>query len=189
MARLISAVAAPAPVASTLLLGVACYRAPTLAQGLVLGALLAVCATLPPTLSIKHPCRRDGRRESFSLPRSSDRLPPLASGCASVIAAAALVHTFDAPRELNIVLLTMLLVLGLLLAATPLSRVSVHTAAVAGSSVLLHLLFGAVGIALLPIVALVGWSRLELGEHTPAQVLAGAFIGGVGASVAYGLVR
>ena len=99
-----------------------------------------------------------------------------------------MVRTLEAPRDLQTVLVTMLFVLGLALAATPLQRISVHMAAITGASVLLQLLFGSIGLAALPIVAMVGWSRLELGEHTPAQVIAGAVVGAIGANVAYGLV-
>jgi membrane-associated phospholipid phosphatase len=106
----------------------------------------------------------------------------------NVLAATVLVRTLEASRDLQTVLLTMLFVLGLSLGVTPLTRTSVHTAAVTGSSVLLQLLVGTIGVAFLPIVAVVGWSRLELREHTPAQVLSGAVIGVIAANAAYGLV-
>lgn len=150
-------------------------------------ALLAACATLPPTVYIERVLVRGALRQRY-LSRSSERLVPFAIACASVLLAAVLVRALGAPRDLQTVLLTMLFVLGLSLAVTPLIRVSVHTAAVTGSSVLLQLLFGTIAVALLPSVAIVGWSRLELGEHTPAQVLSGAVIGAIGASAAYGLV-
>jgi hypothetical protein len=184
LARLTSTAAAPAPVAGVLLLGVACYTQPTLAEGLVLGGLLAACATFPATLYIEHVLVRRGVRQRC-LSGRSDRLAPLAIGCASVLTAMVLVRALEVSRDLQTVLLTMGCVLGLTLVATPLNRVSVHMAAITGGSVVLQLLFGQIGIALLPIVALVGWSRLELGEHTRAQVIAGAVLGMIGATVAY----
>jgi membrane-associated phospholipid phosphatase len=86
------------------------------------------------------------------------------------------------------VLITMLFVLGLTLAATPLYRISVHMVAITGASVLLQLVFGGIGVAALPVMVIVGWSRLELAEHSPTQVIAGALVGAIGASVAYILV-
>jgi hypothetical protein len=157
------------------------------AEGLVLGALLGTCATLPATLYMNHVLRHKGPRQRC-LSQPSARLAPLAIACASVLTAIVLVRALEAPRDLQTVLLTMLLVLGLTLVATPLDRTSVHMAAITGASVLLQLLFGSIGIAALPLVAMVGWSRLQLGEHTPAQIVTGALVGGIGASVAYGLV-
>ncbi len=182
LARLTSTIAAPAPVACVLLLGVACHGARSFAEGLELGALAAVCATFPTTLYIEHALRRR------DLSRRFERLVPLGIACASVLTAFVLVRDLEAPRDLQTVLLTMLLVLGLTLAATPFNRVSVHMAAITGSTVAVQLLFGPIGVALLPIVAIVAWSRLELAEHTLAQVVIGASLGVIGASAAYGLV-
>src|SRR5581483_2997699 len=108
--------------------------------------------------------------------------------CGSLLAVMLLIRTIEAPRHLQTVLLAMLVVLGLALVATPVHRISIHMAAITGASVLLHLLFGSIGVATLPVVATVGWSRLELGEHSVAQVVTGALAGAIGASLAYGLV-
>jgi hypothetical protein len=185
VARLASTIAAPAPVATALLLGVACYRSTSLTDGLLLGALVAACATFPATFYIEHVLLRGGRRRRY-LSRRFERLAPLAIGCASVLTAALLVRTLEAPRDLQTVLLAMVIVLGLALVATPLNRISVHTAAITGCSVILQHLFGTIGLAVLPIVAIVAWSRVELGEHTIAQVVTGAALGAIGASAAYG---
>jgi hypothetical protein len=187
IARLVSMLASPAPVAALLLLGVACHASRSLAEGLALGGLLAMCATCPTTLYIEHLLRRTGLRQHY-LWRRSERLAPLAIACASVLTAILLVRALGGPAQLQTVLLTMLFVLGLTLAATPLQRISVHMAAFTGASVVLQLLFGSIGVVILPFVAIVGWSRLELRVHTPAQVVAGAIVGAIGASVAYGLV-
>jgi len=187
VAWLISSVAAPGPVAGALLLGVACYSTKTVAEGLALGTLLAACATVPPSVYIERVLVRKASRRRH-LAQSSERLLPLAIGCVSVLLAGVVVGTLDVSRELPAVLHTMLFVLGLVLAATPLTRVSVHMAAVTGAIVILQLLFGAIGVALLPLIVLVGWSRLQLREHTPLQVVCGAVIGATGAGTAYGLL-
>ena len=187
VARLASTIAAPAPVASVLLLGVACYSSGSLAEGLALGALVAACATVPATLSIEHMLRRGGLRHHY-LWRRSQRMASLAIACASVFVATMLVRTLEAPRDLQTVLVTMFFVLALALAATPVSRISVHMAAITGASVVLQLLFGTIGLVLVPIIAIVGWSRLELAEHTMTQVVSGAVLGAIGASAAYALL-
>jgi membrane-associated phospholipid phosphatase len=40
-----------------------------------------------------------------------------------------------------------------------------------------------------PAVALVAWSRVRLGDHTPAQTLAGAALGGLVATTVFMLLR
>ncbi|MDQ3809276.1 MAG: hypothetical protein M3336_03200 [Chloroflexota bacterium] len=188
LARLTSTIAAPASVASVSLLGVACYSSSSLAHGFVLGMLVAACATLPTTLYIEHLLRRGGRAKR-SLSRPAERMAPLALACASVLVAALLVRAIQGSPDLETVLVTMLFVLGLALLTTPLNRVSVHMAAITGSTLIAQLLYGTIGVAALPIVALVGWSRVELGDHTVPQVVTGAGLGAIGASVAYSLVR
>jgi len=187
LARLSSRLGAPAPVAGALLLAMACYSSKTQLGGLALGGLLAMVATLPTTMYIEHVLRRKGLMQRH-LSRRSERLAPLAIACVSVLMLVVLVRTIDASRELQTVLLTMLFTLGLAFAATPVTRLSIHMAAIMGTIVVLQLQFGALGVALLPIAAIVGWSRLELGEHTLVQVVSGATVGVLGASAAYALV-
>jgi membrane-associated phospholipid phosphatase len=187
VARLASTTAAPAPVASVLLLGVACYSSRSLAEGLSLGVLAAACATVPATVWIEHVLRRGALRHNY-LCHSSQRIAPLVIACASVFIASVLVRTLEAPRDLQTVLVTMFFVLVLALAATPVNKISVHMAAITGAGVVLQLLFGTIGLAMVPLVAIVGWSRLELGEHTVTQVISGGVLGAIGASAAYALV-
>jgi hypothetical protein len=40
-----------------------------------------------------------------------------------------------------------------------------------GSVVILPLVFGPTLLSLAPLVALVGWAGMEVGDHTPAQVV------------------
>ncbi len=68
-------------------------------------------------------------------------------------------------------------------------KISIHVATVAGAVVILTLVFG-LGFALLaPAVALTGWARVALGDHTPAQVAAGAVLGAAIAASVFPLLR
>ena len=66
---------------------------------------------------------------------------------------------------------------------------SLHTAAASGTVAILVLTLGPLLILALPVVALVAWSRIRLGDHTPAQALAGAALGGLVASTVFILLR
>ena len=67
-------------------------------------------------------------------------------------------------------------------------KMSVHTAVSAGSVSVLVMVFGPVLLAGATIVALVGWSRVALGDHTTGQVLAGTAVGTTLSAVTFGLL-
>jgi membrane-associated phospholipid phosphatase len=68
-------------------------------------------------------------------------------------------------------------------------KLSVHTAAASGTVAILALTFGSALALTVPAVALVAWSRVRLGDHTPAQTLAGAALGGLVAPTVFVLLR
>jgi membrane-associated phospholipid phosphatase len=57
-------------------------------------------------------------------------------------------------------------------------KISAHTAFVAASAVIMTFVYGAAGALTLLLVLLVGWARLRLKLHSPAQVAAGAVVAG-----------
>lgn len=64
-------------------------------------------------------------------------------------------------------------------------KISLHAAGSAGSVVLLVIGYGWWSAVLVPLVALVCWSRVELRHHTRNQVLAGVLLGVVAAGAGY----
>lgn len=97
-----------------------------------------------------------------------------------------LLYGFDAPRAVTALVTAMLAVLLALLAITFFWKVSVHSA-VASAAVAVAVLtsvFGPGTLVLVPLVALIAWSRVRLRCHTVGQVAVGALVGAaVGASV------
>ncbi|MFI9506930.1 phosphatase PAP2 family protein [Nocardia sp. NPDC052566] len=95
--------------------------------------------------------------------------------------------TKDAPRQLiawTIAALVVLIGIGII---TVLAhwKVSVHTAVGAGTTILLALLASPWFLAALPLTAVIGWSRVWLGDHTRGQVFIGSIIGPILAAAAY----
>ena len=62
-------------------------------------------------------------------------------------------------------------------------------AVVAGAVVILTLVFGPAALSLAPLVVLVGWARVTVQDHTPAQTLAGAALGALVAASVFSLLR
>lgn len=92
-----------------------------------------------------------------------------------------------APRELIAWTVAALVVLVGIGMVTVLGgwKVSVHTAVGAGTTVLLSMLASPWFLLALPLTALVGWSRVWLGDHTRGQVIVGAVLGATLAAAAY----
>ena len=93
-----------------------------------------------------------------------------------------------APAELSGYFACMLGSIAVLAAITTAWKISIHCAVASGSVTILALLFGAWLIPAYLLVALTGWSRVALKDHTTAQVIAGSVLGAVAAVVTYALI-
>ncbi|MGI5281719.1 hypothetical protein ACQEVF_59260 [Nonomuraea polychroma] len=99
-----------------------------------------------------------------------------------VVLALTLLVVLGAPMVMVACVAIMLATLAVVGPITLVWKISFHTAVAAGSVVMLAwvlpwpLLAFAVGGV---VVALIGWARAEIRDHTPAQVLAGAAAGAV----------
>ncbi|MCA1186494.1 MULTISPECIES: phosphatase PAP2 family protein [Saccharopolyspora] len=90
-----------------------------------------------------------------------------------------------APRlvvALDVAMLAALLAIGLI---TVWWKVSVHTAVAAGAVAMLAVVYSAWWLLLWGLAAAVGWSRVRLGDHTPAQVVVGAVVGVLAGAAGY----
>jgi membrane-associated phospholipid phosphatase len=188
LAHLLTEVFAPAPIAGLLLLVVAWHSAESVGDALRWGAIAVVCAAVVPMTYIVAGVRR--RRLTDRHVRLRQQRPlPLLVGVISVVLGMALLTLGHAPRDLIALIAAMGAGLLSSLLVTLVWKVSIHVAVVAGALVVLVLVFGPSWLALLPVVAAVGWARVVLGDHTPAQSVAGAFLGASVAAVVFGLLR
>ena len=89
-----------------------------------------------------------------------------------------LVTLLGAPAPLRAILLSYALATAAFALLTPLLKLSLHTAGVAGASVCLIFIFGAWGALLTPILPLVWWARTVLGRHTTLELALGTLVGG-----------
>ena len=110
-------------------------------------------------------------------------------GVTSVVVVLTLLVIGGAPRELVALVAAMLVGLVSSLLVTLAWKISIHTAVVAGAVVILVLVFGPLLLLLVPLVGLVSWARVELSDHSPAQVAAGAGLGALVAGIVFSLLR
>ncbi|MEY9877881.1 membrane-associated phospholipid phosphatase [Streptacidiphilus sp. MAP12-33] len=109
----------------------------------------------------------------------------------SVLVGLVLMALLGAPRELVAMILAMLATLVPVLGITAGLRwkVSIHTAASAGAVAMLALALGVWWLTGYAVVALIGRSRVRLGDHTAAQTLVGALVGAVTAGAVFWACR
>lgn len=140
------------------------------------GMLAVLFTAVLPTLILGFGARRQYWGESH-VRRREDRIVAAPGVMASVSTGTALLYGLDAPRAITALMAAMLAVLLALLAVTFFWKVSVHSAVASGAVAVLTTVFGPGMLVLVPVVALIAWSRVRLRCHTVGQVLVGAFIG------------
>jgi membrane-associated phospholipid phosphatase len=182
-ARAVTELLAPANLAVAQLLAVGWHSTPSPA-GLGWGLLAATfCGLLP--YGIVLPGVRRQRWADRHLRARHQRPIPFLTAIASILVGLALLLALDAPRQLVALVVAMLTGLAATLVVTLWWKLSVHTAAAGGTVAILALTFGPALALAVPTVALVAWSRVRLGDHTPAQTLAGAALGGLVATTVF----
>jgi membrane-associated phospholipid phosphatase len=184
----VSEVLAPTPVTLALTATIALASAPDLLSGVLWTVLAGLFAGVIPYAVVLVGFRR-GRLGGRHIPDRAERLVPTALAGVSVGVGIAVLDRLGAPRDVVALLASQVAGAVVGLAVTAFWKVSIHTAAVAGSVAVLAVRFGWPALAGIPVVALVAWSRVTLGAHTWAQVLVGASLGGVVGGGVFALVR
>jgi membrane-associated phospholipid phosphatase len=153
-------------------------------RGLGWGLVAALFAGVLPTLFITRGIRR-GRWDDRNVGAKRSRLIVLGFIIACVAVGLILLTAFGAPRELIGYFVFMLASVAVLATITTVWKISIHCAVASGSVTILALVFGPQVIPAYALAALTAWSRVELKDHTTAQVIAGLALGALAALVGY----
>lgn len=163
----------------------------TLLWGLVVGITGAV---VPMALIIRG--ARRGLWDGRHVTKREDRLVPLATCVGSLAVGIAALLLGEGPSRLIALAVAMfisLLASVLVTFALPVPggrgwKISIHAAVAVGAVVVLAVDYGPLLLLLAPAAVLVAWSRVELGDHTTAQVTAGSVLGLVVGGLSYWLL-
>jgi membrane-associated phospholipid phosphatase len=155
--------------------------------GLGWGLVAALFAGVLPTVFITRGVRR-GNWGDRNVGDRRPRLIVLGFILASVAAGLIVLAAFGAPAELTGYFAFMLASVAVLAAITTMWKISIHCAVASGSVTILSLAFGPQVIPAYALVALTAWSRVEVKDHTAAQVAAGSLLGALAALIAYPLI-
>ena len=188
IARALTEVLAPAPLAAALLAAIAWQSASTAQEAILWGSISILFASLIPIAYILRGVHRR-RFSDHHVGVRQQRPVPLLVGIGSVLVGIAVLNFFGAPHTLVALIEAMLVGLVVSLAVTLFWKISIHVAVVAGSVVVLVVVFGPIALIAAPLVAAVAWARVQLRDHTPFQVLVGASVGALVAGVTFPLFR
>jgi membrane-associated phospholipid phosphatase len=188
VARLVGEVLSPPPILIVLALLVAWDSSPTPAMAVVWGAIAAVSASVLPYALILRGVRR-GRLSDRNISLRQQRIRFAAVAIASILTGLAVLAAFDAPAEMVALQASIAVGVACGWVITLWWKISVHAAIAAGAATVLLLVFGLALLVVWPLVALIAWSRVQVGDHTPAQVLAGIALGIVVNATIFPLLR
>ena len=145
---------------------------------LLWGFVVAVTASVIPMAVIVRGARK-GKWDGHHVTNREGRLVPLVAAGASLAAGTVIMVLGDAPRN-------MLALAGSMFASLIVSmaitfglkwKISLHAGVAWAAVVTLAIVYGPWLLLIALPAALVAWSRVELGDHTTAQVLAGTAMG------------
>lgn len=187
LARVLTDVLAPVPVGILALVLIAEKDAPSLTAGLKWVAVSVFLVTLVPLAYIVYLLRR-GEISDIHLRRREQRPRIILVSLVSWAVALAVLIAFDAPWQLIAFLGAGLIAFVISGIITLRWKISFHTGVAGGVVSVLTLIFGAGVLVTLPLVALLGWARVELRDHTAAQVIAGALVGSSVSGVMFSLL-
>jgi membrane-associated phospholipid phosphatase len=152
--------------------------------GLGWGLLAMSFVVVIPTVIIDYGVRH-GRWADRNVGARRPRLVVLGLITASVAIGLILLAALRAPRTLTFYLAFMLGSVAVLALVTVVWKISIHCAVASGSVTILALTFGPLVLPGFVLVAVVGWSRVAMKDHTIAQVVAGTILGAAAAVLTY----
>jgi len=178
VARVLTEIFAPAPVGIVALVVIAWCFSPTLGDAMKWLGVSALFVVILPFAFLIAQVRR-GRVTDIHVRRREQRLPIILVFLGSWLVLIALLATLGAPHELIALIGAAMATLVVIVAITFRWKISLHVGVASGVLTVFTLLFGPGMLALVPLLPLIGWARMELRDHTFFQVFAGALIGSV----------
>ncbi|MEV1285923.1 hypothetical protein [Micromonospora sp. NPDC049679] len=184
LARLVTEVLAPAVLAALMPLVIAVHATGDWITGVGWGALAILFCSAIPYAIIWLGVRR-GQLTDHHIGVREQRRRPMALAVVSVVGGLVVLRLLGAPRPLVAMVAVMLgvvLVVGIVNQGW---KLSAHAAVATGSATVLVIVFGAPLFVAFLLAVLVAWSRVELRDHTTAQVITGALGGMLVAAPTY----
>lgn len=177
LAKVVTEIFQP-PVVVTVLLVLSPASEPGWPGTLWFGALAAFFVCVVPLAYVVLLVRL-GKVPDHHISDRAKRTPVLLTALVSVLLGLGVLEALGAPASVGVMVLSMIAGIVVTAAVSLFWKLSGHASVIAAAAVILTLMFGPACLPLLLLVPLVAWSRVVLGDHTVAQVVAGSLFGGV----------
>jgi membrane-associated phospholipid phosphatase len=188
VARLVGELLSPPPILVVLALVVAFHSSPTPAMAILWGTIAALFASMLPYGLILRGVRR-GRLSDKNISLREQRIRFGVVAIGSILLGLVLLVAFDAPAAMVALVASIAVGVACGWVITLWWKISVHAAIAAGAATALLVVFGPALLVVWLLVAVIAWSRVQVGDHTAAQVLAGVALGVVVNATVFSLLR
>jgi hypothetical protein len=150
--------------------------------------VVAVFYSVLPMAFIIRGARR-GKWDGHWVRERERRFVPLMMCLVSALVGLVILLVWDAPQDVVALAWSMVTVLVVCVIITKWWKVSLHATVAGGAVATVVLIYGWIMLVLFPLVALVAWARVQVRDHTVAQVVVGAILGPVVGGVVFVLLR
>lgn len=175
-ARYISIILAPPTISVPMVILVALYHISNLTTAFLYAAVTLFFLSCGPLAYILLGVRL-GRLSDVDVSRQAERFGPFLFSIASMTLGFFVLLELHGPKNLETVLLGTALIALVLMVTTCWWKISVHATSLSGAVTVLIALYGVPMLPAILLLGLVNWSRVVLGRHTVAQVVAGSLVG------------
>jgi hypothetical protein len=148
-------------------------------------ALILIAVGILPVFSVMVYLARSGRLDSIFTSVRGQRTKVYALATVCAVIGGVIITCLGAPLVLRATFVAGLSAVVVFMFINLWWKISLHIAFVAASVVALIILYGPIGAISVVFLPLIGWARIELGDHSPAQVTVGAILAAVIAVVAF----
>lgn len=146
-------------------------------EGLLWAVIFGFWVSLMPILFVVYRLQT-GKISDLHMNTTQERRLPYLVSVFGTLAALTIVILFDGPDLLLCLSVFSAIELSILGLINDFWKISIHTASISATAVIVSLVYGlGFGLLLLPLVLLVTWLRLYLRRHTITQVGAGLALG------------
>jgi membrane-associated phospholipid phosphatase len=187
-ARVVSDLISPPVVWAVLAFPIAARADADPQRALLWAAIYVVLVCIVPVVFIALMVQR-GHITDIHIKVRRQRIIPFIVSIVCTAFCFAILLMLQAPLLIRLFALFSLLQIVVMLIVTTRWQISMHAMASSGAVVAVFALFGGfAGLLFSPVIALVGAARIVLKRHTLAQVIAGAFVGGISTALLFFVV-
>jgi membrane-associated phospholipid phosphatase len=145
------------------------------AEALKWAAIATAFSVLPVWLIVIYLVRRHKLDGIFANSRPQRTIVYLMAGLCGILGGIVLYY-LEAPTLLVATFVAGLASIAVFMGINLMWKISLHTAFTAAAAAVLIIVFGAAAAPAVVLLPLVGWARVALGSHSPAQAIAGALV-------------